>query len=202
MFYYASDLHIGCKNSFENRNLEYDQIIIDNWNKVVHNDDTVFILGDIGRLGNNKDNSYVASIISQLKAKKILILGNHDQQGIKDNRILQLFTEIVPYKEITDGFNGKNYNLVLSHYPIYSWNGAYKGWIHLYGHTHNNFDHLMFQESLQKLREKIHELNIQAEMENNPKFKSEPYAYNVGCMLWDYTPVTLKQILERSNVNE
>lgn len=202
MFYYIGDLHIGCKNSFENRTLEHDQIIINNWNTVVHNNDTVFILGDIGRLGNNKDNAYVASIISQLKGKKVLILGNHDQQGVKDNRILQLFTEVVSYKEITDNFNGKNHNLVLSHYPIYSWNGAYKGWIHLYGHTHNNFDHLMFQEALQKLRDKVHKLNIQAEAESNPKFKLEPYAYNVGCMLWNYTPVTLKQILEGGSTDE
>lgn len=201
MFYYTSDLHIGCKNSFENRTLEHDQIIINNWNKVIHNDDTVFILGDIGRLGSNKDNAYVASIVSQLKAKKILIVGNHDQQGIKDNRVNQLFTEVTPYKEIIDNFNGRSHNLVLSHYPIYSWNGAYKGWIHLYGHTHNNFDHFMFQEALQKLRDKVHELNIQKEMENSPKFKAEPYAYNVGCMLWDYTPITLKQILERNNIN-
>ena len=199
MFYYTSDLHIGCKNSFENRTLEHDQIIIDNWNKTVHNDDIVYILGDIGRVGSNKNNAYVASIISQLKGSKVLILGNHDRQGVKDTRISQLFTEITPYKEIIDNFNGMNHNLVLSHYPIYSWNGAYKGWIHLYGHTHNNFDHFMFQESLQKLRDKVHELNVDAEMSNSPKFKQEPYAYNVGCMLWDYTPVTLKQILERGN---
>ena len=52
------------------------------------------------------------------------------------------------------------------------------------------------ERGLQKLREKVHELNIQAETENNPRFKSEPYAYKVGAMLWDYTPVTLNQILE------
>lgn len=197
MFYYTSDLHIGCKNSFENRTLEHDQLIVSNWNNIVHNNDTVYILGDIGKMGSNKDNSYVASIVSQLKGNKILCIGNHDYEGLKDNRISQLFIEVVPYKEIIDNFNGISHHVVLNHYPIYSWNGAYKGWIHLYGHTHNNFDHILFQESLQQLRKKVNILNNDKEFKNNPKFKKEPYAYNVGCMLWNYTPVTLKQILEK-----
>lgn len=195
MFYYISDLHIGCKNSFENRTLEHDQLIINNWNNIVHNNDTIYILGDIGKMGSNKDNSYVASIISQLKGSKVLCIGNHDYEGLKDSRISQLFTEITPYKEIIDNFNGINHHVVLSHYPIYSWNGAYKGWIHLYGHTHNNFDHKLFQESLQLLRNKVIQLNTESEANNNPKFKKEPYAYNVGSMLWNYAPVTLKQII-------
>ena len=99
MNYYISDIHIGCINKFDNRTLETDKLLIQNWNKTVTNSDTVYILGDIARLGNNKDNSYACSINSQLKAKnKILIFGNHDDKGLKDNRVSQLFTEITPYK--------------------------------------------------------------------------------------------------------
>ena len=54
--YYVSDLHFGCQNKYENRTLEYDKLIKENWNRVVHNNDNVYILGDIGREGGNKDN--------------------------------------------------------------------------------------------------------------------------------------------------
>lgn len=192
MNYYISDLHFGCKNSFENRTLEHDNIIKQNWNNIVTNGDTVYILGDIGKCGSNADTEYLCKIISTLKGKKILIKGNHDV--LKDIRLTQLFTEICDYKEITDNFGGKNHKLVLSHYPIFSWNGAYKDTILLYGHTHGNFDDMLFQESLDKLRNVIKELNNKDEV--TMKFKKEPYAYNVGCMLYNYEPVTLERILK------
>ena len=194
MNYYISDLHIGCKNSFDGRTLDHDEILVKNWNSVVNNNDTTFILGDIGRCGNNKDNEYVCSVLSRLKARKILILGNHDSAGMKDHRIKQLFSEIHDYLEIVDNFNGINQKLVLSHYPIFSWNGCYKDTILLYGHTHGNFDDYIYQESLEKLRYKVRQLNT--ENKEVKKFKKEPYAYNVGAMmpLVDYCPKTFKEI--------
>lgn len=196
MNYYISDLHIGCVNKFDNRTLETDKVLIENWNKTVTNADTVYILGDVARFGNNKDNSYACSVISQLKGKnKILIIGNHDAEGIKDPRVSQLFTEITTYKEITDNFNGLNHKLILSHYPIYSWNGAYKDTILLYGHMHGNFDDKLYQKALKELRQEVKTIN---ELEETIKFKKEPYAYNVGAMLpyINYTPRTLKEIME------
>lgn len=193
MNYYISDLHFNSTNKYENRTLEHDKLIKENWNKVITNADTVYLLGDIGRAGNNKDIEYICSIISTLKSKdKILVTGNHDKTLIKDARFRQLFTEICDYKEIIDNFNGMNHKLVLSHYPIYTWNGAYKGWIHLYGHTHSNFDDVCYQESLEKLRNKVVEKNL--EEGNNLQL---PYAYNVGCMNWNYKPITLKEILQK-----
>lgn len=159
MYRYISDLHIGCMNSYEGRTLQHDEIIVNNWNSVVHNNDTTFILGDIGRLGNNKDNEYVCSVISKLKSRKILVVGNHDDMGLKDYRVKQLFDSVCDYFELTDNYNGINQKLVLSHYPIFSWNGCYKDTVLLYGHTHSNFDDQIFQESLDKLRSKVRQLN-------------------------------------------
>lgn len=192
MNYYIADTHFGCTNKFENRTLKHDKLLKENINKVVTNGDDLWFLGDIGKLGNNKDNEYVCEIISTLKGKKHWIIGNHCKNGLKDIRIKQLFVEICDYKEITDYINGKTYKLVLSHYPIYTWNGAYKGWIHLYGHTHSNFDDVCYQESLEKLRNKVVEKNL--EEGNNLQL---PYAYNVGCMNWNYKPITLKEILQK-----
>lgn len=150
MYRYITDLHIGCTNSFDNRTLEHDEILVKNWNSVVNNNDTTFILGDIGRCGNNKDNEYLCSVISRLKGKRVLVVGNHDKMGLKDCRVKQLFDSVVDYLELTDNYNGINQKLVLSHYPIFSWNGCYKDTVLLYGHTHGNFDDDIYQESLKK----------------------------------------------------
>ena len=195
--WYISDLHIGCINKFDNRTLEHDKIIIENWNKRVNNNDTVYILGDVGRLGNNKDNSYVCSIISQLKGKsKILVVGNHDVKGLKDNRIAQLFTGIYDYKEITDNYNGMNHNLVLCHYPILFWNNQHKGWIHLYGHVHQSDEWKKYKECLENINDYFADRELKG-YTDCPQAK----AYNVGAMLeyMDYTPRTLKEIMEGDN---
>ena len=72
MNYYIADLHFGCQNKYEGRTLEHDQLIIDNWNRIVTNADTVYILGDIGRVGSNKDNEYLCKCISVLKGAVLL----------------------------------------------------------------------------------------------------------------------------------
>ena len=189
--WYISDLHIGCVNKHDNRTLEDDKRIITNWNNIVHNNDHVYVLGDIARLGSNKDNEYACSIISQLKGVRHLVVGNHDEKGLKDNRVSQLFTEITPYKEITDNFNGMNHNIVLSHYPILFWNNQHKGWIHLYGHVHKSDEWKKYKECLADVNSYFadRELNGYTDC---PQAK----AYNVGAMLWNYTPRTLKEIME------
>lgn len=196
MYRYIADLHIGYTNSFDNRTLEHDEILVNNWNSVVKNNDITFILGDIGRCGNNKDNEYLCSIISRLKGRRVLVIGNHDKMGLKDYRVKQLFETVVDYFELTDNYNGINQKLVLSHYPIFSWNGCYKDTVLLYGHTHSNFDDQIYQNSLEELREKVRKLN--KDNQEIKKFKKEPYAYNVGAMMpWiNYTPKTFKEITE------
>ena len=194
MNYYISDLHLNCTNKYEGRTLDHDKLIKENWNRVVTNADTVYILGDIGREGGNKEMEYLCEVISTLKGKKVLIQGNHEK--LKDIRVRQLFTEIVPYKEVSDNANGINRMVVLSHYPIFVWNNCYKNWLHLYGHTHGNTDGLLYQESLQKLRELCINENIKGFQIKNP-----PYAFNVGAMLdyMNYCPRTLKEILDAND---
>lgn len=190
MNYYISDLHFGCQNRYENRTLEHDQMIKKRWNAIVHNNDNIYILGDIGKEGGNKDNEYLCEIISTLKGNKILIQGNHEK--LKDNRLRQLFVEITPYKEIYDNYNSLNHNLVLCHYPILFWNGQHKGWIHLYGHVHMSDEWSVYKQSLQSLNEFFKDKTLKG-YTDCPEAK----AYNVGCMLpyMEYTPRTLKEII-------
>lgn len=189
MNYYISDIHFGCQNNFEGRTLEHDQLIIDNWNRTVTNADTVYILGDIGRIGGSKDNEYLCRCISVLKGKKILVLGNHDD-NLKDIRLRQLFAEIYDYKEIIDNHNGMSHKLVLQHYPILMWNGQHKGWVHLYGHVHMSDEWDAYRHSLKYLNDYFKDKTLKG-YRDCPEAK----AYNVGAALLGWTPRTLKEII-------
>lgn len=191
---YISDLHFGCTNSFEGRTLEHDKLIIDNWNRIVTNKDDVWILGDIGRIGTNKENEYLCQCLSVLKGNKHLILGNHDH--MKDIRISQLFTEICDYKKITDNFDGKAYKLILSHYPILFWEGQHRGNIMLYGHLHESNEYTIYKECLGRVNEYFKDKTLKGYTDCPPA-----KAFNVGCSLpyINYTPRTLKEIIEKGD---
>ena len=195
MNYYIADLHFGCQNKYEGRTLEHDQLIIDNWNKTVTNSDTVYILGDIGRIGSNKDNEYLCRCISVLKGKKVCVLGNHDDY-LKDIRIRQLFTEICDRKEIIDNYNGMSHKLVLLHSPELFWNNQHNGAILLYGHLHMSDEWEIYKQSLQNVNDFFKEKTLKGYTDCPPAV-----AYNVGCMLpyMDYTPRTLKEIIIANN---
>ena len=193
--YYISDTHFGWTNKYEGRTLEHDQLIKENWNKTVNNNDDVYILGDLGKEGRNKENERLIKIVSTLKGRKHLIVGNHDR--IKDARLKQLFVEICDYKEIVDNYNGLNHNIILSHYPILFWKGQHgnkkkNSSLLLYGHLHNTIEYKIFKECLNYTDEYFRDKSLKGYTDCPPI-----RAYNVGCMLWDYTPVTLKQILSK-----
>lgn len=194
MNYYISDLHFNCQNKYENRTLEHDKIIKENWNSVVHNNDNVYILGDIGREGGNKDIEYLCEIISTLKGNKILVQGNHEK--LADNRLRQLFVEVVPYKEIVDNYNGMCHKLVLSHYPILFWNGQHKGWVHLYGHVHMSDEWDVYKYSLRYVNDFFKDKTMKGYTDCPPAT-----AYNVGCMLpyMHFCPRTLNEIIVANN---
>ena len=184
MKYYISDLHLFHKASIEFDNRPYKDIetmhdyIRTKWNNKITNGDTVYILGDMSLRG-QKEN--LISFVSTLKGQKVLVKGNHD------DRYQQLFMEICDYKEVQDAFEGKNYDLVLSHYPIFSWKNMGRGWIHLYGHTHNSVEDELYIKTLD-------------DMVNNCEHmqRGTVCAINVGCMKpWmNYEPRTLKEIID------
>lgn len=74
MIYFISDMHFDDKNVLMYFRPEFDNIedmndlIINNWNKIVTDKDTIYILGDIGNY----------KYLKMLKGNKIIILGNHD----------------------------------------------------------------------------------------------------------------------------
>lgn len=195
MNYYISDLHLFHKNvtnegsNFDNRPFdtleEMHKVIKENWNSKITNADHVYILGDFAW----KENEGAIKLVSTLRGNKHLILGNHDKAT--DQRYKQLFVEIANYKEAKDMIDGKEHHVVMSHFPLAFWNhqhhyrrdgGEHKVWsVHLYGHVHNSVEEGYYQEFIRKL---------------NMEYGIKCIAKNVGCMLWNYTPVTLKEILD------
>lgn len=198
MNYYISDLHLFCKSqtrqgiNYDNRPFEttdeMHSYILNRWNRRVTNADTVYILGDIAlRSGCNP----LIGLVAQLRGKKILIKGNHD--NLRDYRYQQLFHEIADYKELSENLDGQTYKLCLMHYPILMWNGQHQGTILLYGHTHNSAEDTFFQDC-------IHRMNESEELRFRRHGGQTIRAINVGaCMPYiNYEPRTLEEILRAS----
>jgi len=196
MNYYISDLHLFCRSQVDNGGVNYDgrpfksldemhEYILRRWNEKVNNGDTVYVLGDVAMRGKN---DALIALVAQLKGKKVLIKGNHDD--LTDYRYKQLFHEILDYKELSDSFEGRTYKVVLSHYPILMWNGQHSGTLLLYGHTHNSAEDMFFQTCLQSMNGN-EELKLRRQGEKTFR------AINVGCMMpyMNYEPRTLKEIL-------
>lgn len=180
MNYFISDLHFGHKNilKYDNRPFftitENDTTLINNWNSIVTDEDTVYILGDISWY----DKCKTLSILKSLKGSKILIIGNHDKIIIKNKELRQQFKEITNYKEIYID----NKMLCLCHYPILFYNGRFRGTYHFYGHVHNNTIEYKYLNTL------INEMKKNGEHTN---------MYNVGCMMsyMEYKPKTFNEII-------
>lgn len=112
------------------------QALITNWNKVVSEEDTVYLLGDIGF---PKYENELTQIVFSLNGKINWILGNHDyrrkEKMLKWANVTKRFDWIGDYKMIKID----NQDIVLFHYPIHSWAGMYRDSWHLHGHTHGTF---------------------------------------------------------------
>ena len=157
---------------------EMDSTLIDNWNNVVADKDTVYILGDFSWY---KEQETIA-ILDQLKGEKVLIKGNHDRIS---PAIRNYFNGMYDYLEVKD--NGTK--VILSHYPMPFWNGQFRDTVHLYGHIHNSHQWNMM-ESWKKELQQLQDLPARM--------------YNVGVMMKyiNYMPRTLDEIIEGANKND
>lgn len=176
--FFISDLHIGHKNviKFDSRPfVDVDEMhveLINRWNSVVSADDVVFFLGDLAFARDE----LIKWFIYSLNGKIHFILGNHDKMDhiMKFNRwetIHESYTEIgvldTDSKE-SRGFGGYQ-KIILSHYPILSWNKAHYGSWHLHGHCHG---------SLVKSNQEYYKRKV----------------LDVGCNCIDYTPLSYEKL--------
>lgn len=106
---------------------EHDATITANWNRVVHPEDKIYVLGDISMRRKN------LSIMSKLNGSKRLILGNHDIYNWKDYR--KYFKEVYAHRKLD--------YLWLSHIPVHPqfFTFGLQNFINVHGHFHAN-EHL------------------------------------------------------------
>lgn len=144
MNYYISDLHLFHNKIIEKFNRPFSSIdemhktIIANWKRKVKDNDTVYVLGDVGMYHAKE----IGDILLSLPGHKILVTGNHDFKNIHTKSYKKAFDLITPYLEIED--HGRN--VVLFHYPVEEWDGKYRGYYHLHGHVHNKEATLICKE--------------------------------------------------------
>lgn len=106
---------------------EMHEIMVANWNGVVRDNDYVYHLGDVTFSYGKEFNQ----LMSRLKGRKRLILGNHDK--IKGTNLMDWFEKVDLWK----GFS--SHNFTASHMKLLK--GSLRdGAFNLHGHTHQNVD--------------------------------------------------------------
>lgn len=141
MIHFISDTHFShtniikyCNRPFNNID-EMNNVIIENWNKIVKEDDIVYHLGDFAF-----KTCDIEKIINSLNGKIYLIKGNHDQKSTKFYNDIGL--EVIPTQTKLD-----EYKLILSHRPLMD-SQIPKGYINIHGHIHNNLIQNELDESI------------------------------------------------------
>ena len=182
--YFTSDNHFGHERviRFDNRPFasveEMDAEMIRRWNAKVGKGDLVYVLGDMIWKTRNDD---APSLIKSLNGQIILIKGNHDR-FLHNAKAKSALAGIKDYEDICVTLeDGTKKRCILSHYFIPMYNGHRYQAIHLHGHSHFT-DEADVEIDIAK---KLSELGIRTEI------------YNVGCMYWNYEPVTLDEIIAR-----
>lgn len=123
--FFVADTHFNDEDilMYENRPFssikEMNQILINNWNRVVDKYDTVYVLGDFGDI----------SFLESLNGAKYLVKGNHDIQ-VNDFYRSSGFKEVYDYPIVLDDF------WILSHAPLYV--NENMPYANLFGHVHNS----------------------------------------------------------------
>jgi calcineurin-like phosphoesterase family protein len=146
--------------------------MIKRWNGVVGENDIVYNLGDLS-FGRTEGTKW---FMHSLKGKLIHIMGNHDKMKdiLKLDRVDEVHeygTEIWVRDSDTEGLRGCNgyQQIIMSHYPIFSWNRSHYGSWHLHGHTHG---------SLMPTQQEYYKRKVM----------------DVGCPCIDYTPISYEQV--------
>lgn len=180
--FFTADTHFGHENviQFDKRPFasadEMDEEMIKRWNNKVGKGDLVYVLGDMIW---KSITDYAEPLIKSLNGQIILIKGNHDQ-FIKNGKAKKALAGIKDYDDIVVTLeDGNKRRCILSHYFMPFYNGHRYQTILLHGHSHSSEESNIEREIVKNLNER--------------GFQNE--IYNVGCMHWNYEPVTLDEIL-------
>lgn len=180
MIYLLSDLHLGHAKVAEIRGMtteEHDNLLAENWDRMVHKDAHVWVLGDISSGGSQAQRNALRWV-SERPGIKHLISGNHDSCASQNRDSHKWLPEYLQVFQTVQSYARRRIagqTVLLSHYP-YRGAGDHTEterysqyrlpdmgvWL-LHGHTH----------SAEKLSGKM---------------------IHVGLDAWDYRPVKLEEI--------
>jgi calcineurin-like phosphoesterase family protein len=175
MIYYTADLHLGHENA-----IKFDQRPF----ACVEEMDEALIRNWNARV-TDRDRIYIAGdlifrskrapewYLERLRGIKYLVIGNHEQAILKSERALRYFEDVGKMMYVKDGKN----HICICHFPLAEWNGYYRGHYHIFGHIHASRN-----RAFRIMRE-------------------EPRAFNAGCMLYQYRPVTFEELALRRQKN-
>lgn len=187
--FFTADLHFGHENviGFDNRPFssveEMDAELIKRWNEKVSAGDLVYVLGDFIWKTRNND---APALLNSLNGQKYLIKGNHDR-FLHNAKAIAALAAVKDYADICVPLaDGTSKRCILSHYFIPMYVGSRYGAIHLHGHSHKSKE--------AEIERCIAEMLTQEEIPNR--------IFNVGCMYWNYAPVTLDEILNGGESHE
>lgn len=177
--FFISDLHLSHKNVIRYDNRPFENLeemhtqLIKNWNSVVGKDDIVYNLGDLSFGSDEITKWFLHSVNGQIRH----VLGNHDNLehilrfSSRISDVYEYGVEIWVDDTETDDRGGKRNHIIMSHYPILSWNRAHHGSWHLHGHSHGG---------LMKTNQDYYKRRVM----------------DVGCNNIDYTPISYQQVKE------
>lgn len=197
MRYYIADLHFfheGLLHRMDNRNFEtvekMNDYMISQWNSKVRPVDEVVVLGDFS-LGRGADTN---KILERLNGKKFLIKGNHDYYTDDRRFDTTYFQWIEKYKVVKDNKR----RVVLSHYPIFCYDGQYRydkngnpTTYMLYGHVHDTYDEVLINRFQNITRESERTIGP-----DNTVIKIPCQMINCFCMFSNYVPLSLDEWIE------
>ena len=176
--FYTCDQHFDHFNILKYCNRPWSTVeemndnLIDNWNKKVSKNDLVYIVGDF-TLSHSQER--IKELLKQLNGQKYLIMGNHDRKNP------QGFHEVSYYKEVRDSYKGQVCKVILFHYAIEFWQGA-------------------FAKDLRGDNAKIPTVHLHGHSHGLATIK--PNRYDVGVDQWNFEPVTLAEILNSERTRQ
>lgn len=151
MIFFTADNHFGHANIIEYARRpfssveEMDAVMVDNWNRVVNPDDTVYLLGDFAVVTRY---SSVAEAFARLNGKINVVPGGRDKFWVSTKRArrgelstrtghyVRVMPAIMEFDTCIKWMDGKTKRIALSHYPLVSWDKAtYNAWM-FHGHLH------------------------------------------------------------------
>ncbi len=175
--FFTSDFHLFHHNvlKFDNRPFadvnEMHKVIEERWNEVVTDNDIVIYLGDLS-FARKGDKNYVEGMMHSLKGTIHYVMGNHDDyREVSKNKRFESVQDYLDIR-ITHMVDGESVETLFCcmHYPIYSWNKAHFGSYMIHGHSHMSL--------------------------SNGDFHKTHRIFDVGCMGYDYTPISYEKIIE------